>query len=139
LLERGTGLRLRNALVLGWTAAGLAVMDPATCALPGDSLDVASSVFYHNQPNFPSSLGCVDVAAYAAQPSRLLTVVDPQLLAPFVTRSPDLRPGFSASLIGVTPPSDGFFDPSKTFIGAVPPATMTASNIPWYAGWSVGF
>lgn len=139
LLERGTGLRLRNALVLGWTAAGLAVMDPATCALPGDSLDVASSVFYHNQPDFPSSLGCVDVAAYAAQPSRFLTVVDPQLLAPFVTQSPDLRPGFTASLIGVTPPSDGFFDPSKTFIGAVPPATMTASNIPWYAGWSVGF
>lgn len=52
---------------------------------------------------------------------------------------PDFRVKSSspvASLTGATPPADGFFDASATYIGALPPANGSFSNIPWYAGWA---
>ncbi|NOT08691.1 MAG: hypothetical protein HOP28_10860 [Gemmatimonadales bacterium] len=35
-----------------------------------------------------------------------------------------------------TPPSNGFFDVTATYCGAVPAQSTTLVNIPWYSGWT---
>ncbi len=65
----------------------------------------------------------------------------PGLVAPGSTLSPDLRPlsGSPAATLGSSPISDPFFDPAQTWAGAVAPAALGRGNIPWYAGWTVGW
>ncbi len=52
---------------------------------------------------------------------------------------PDLRTAFGGLAVTnpiAIPPSDGFFDVTALFIGAVP-ANLTARNgVPWYSGWT---
>ena len=55
---------------------------------------------------------------------------------------PDFRAvsgSLAATLVGMTPPSDGFFDPTATYVGGVAPASATGGNIPWYSGWTRGW
>jgi hypothetical protein len=42
----------------------------------------------------------------------------------------------AATTVGATPPSDGFFDPTATYLGGVAPSSASGGNIPWYAGWT---
>jgi hypothetical protein len=57
---------------------------------------------------------------------------------PMITVGTPSTPSFvpaAASTIGTmgaTPPSDGFFDTTATYIGAVAPGDAD----PWYAGWT---
>jgi hypothetical protein len=64
------------------------------------------------------------------------------LKAPYDVLLPDFRPvagSAAATFVGGTPPADGFFDATATYAGAVAPANASASNIPWYAGWTRGW
>jgi alpha-tubulin suppressor-like RCC1 family protein len=53
---------------------------------------------------------------------------------------PDLRPAFGstiASTAGISPPASGVIE-LATFLGAVPSASNTGNNVPWYSGWTIG-
>jgi hypothetical protein len=59
---------------------------------------------------------------------------------PYNVMTPDFRP-LSAAAVGSgdTPPSNGFFDVSATYKGAVAPDGFGLASIPWYAGWTRGW
>lgn len=141
LLQLGTGGVFRNVLVAGWTGTGLDINDAATCDRVGaDSLDLSWSIFYGNGADFSSDTDCLDEVAYGTAPSRSNLHADPALLNPGFSASPDFRPANgSPAEPGAMPPSDGFFDVLRSYRGAVPSASVTRANIPWYAGWTVGF
>lgn len=42
----------------------------------------------------------------------------------------------AATTVGATPPNDGFFDPTATYLGGVASASAGGGNIPWYSGWT---
>jgi len=42
----------------------------------------------------------------------------------------------AATTVGATPPNDGFFDPTATYLGGVAPASAGGGNIPRYSGWT---
>lgn len=52
---------------------------------------------------------------------------------------PDFRPLLGQAGGGGTPPSNGFFDVTATYVGAVAPSNSTTSNAPWYSGWTRGW
>lgn len=135
--RRGTGVVLRDVIVQGWSGTGLEIDDNATCArISADSLDVSSGIFFGNAANYSTDADCVDEVAFATDPIRANDALDPLLIDPTFLLSPDLRPnGGSPAGTAVTPPADGFFDPTRIFRGAVPLAGATRANIPWYAGW----
>ena len=56
------------------------------------------------------------------------------LPAPYNATAPGITPptGSPAATGAATPPDDGFFDTSATFLGAVPPGA--SSN--WMTGWT---
>jgi len=141
LLHRGTGGLLRDVLVQGFDGPGLQINDSETCmVVTNNQLSVGRGVFFQNQPDFSTDADCIDEVAYAQDPTQMIQVADPQLLAPNIAASPDFRPRFgSPAENGVAPPADGFFNPNVSHIGAVAPANLIQSNIPWYAGWIVGW
>ncbi len=140
VLERGTGAALMNSIVIGSGGPGLDVDGAETCGLLGiaEGIRVEHSIFFGNNPDFTiGPLDC-DVSAYALDSARVNRVIDPQIVAPFAGRTADLRlvwdsPALSDALL---PPSDGFFDVAASFVGAVPAANTTGSNIPWFSGWT---
>src|SRR5262249_12137349 len=141
LLENGTALMLRDAIVLE-SGVGLDINGSATCAQAAAlGIDVSTSVFFGGTPDFSGDADCIDEAAYGTNPARGNLLSNPLLLAPFNTLTPDLRPGpgSPASLGGVGAPANGFFVTALPYIGAVAPANGSASNIPWYAGWTRGW
>lgn len=143
-LIAGSGLTFRNGVVLGFGGSGLDIDDDPTCVLaagPGALIVADTSFFHQNTPNFDLDLDCLDEAAYALAPTRANQLVDPQLVSPFATRSPDVRPtGVSpAGAGGATPPADAFFDPTATWFGAVKSAGATGAQIPWFTGWTRGW
>ncbi len=85
-------------------------------------------------------------AIYVANPANNITVYaagdanGDYLVNPLEVMWPDFRPKPGAAigaLTAATPPSDGFFDPSANYLGALP--ANNAAGIPWYSGWSRGW
>jgi len=141
LLEHGSALTLHNAIVLQ-SGVGLDVNGDASCAQAAtNAIDISSSMFFGGTPDFSADVDCLDEAAYGSDPGRGNMLSDPTLIAPLNTLTPDLRPGAGspASLGGTSAPPDGFFMTGVLYIGAVEPANGSASNIPWYAGWTRGW
>lgn len=141
--EQGTAATIGDALILRAGVSGLEIQDTATCVqasggAPG--LLVTGAIFFGSPRDFSDDADCVDEAAYALLPARANRVADPLLAQPFLTASPDLRllTGSPALTGYVAPPTDGFFDQSSPFVGAVGTAGSGAA-IPWYAGWTRGF
>jgi len=122
------------------SGVGLNIDGAATCAQTA-AIDVSVSLFSGGTPDFADDADCVDEFAYGTDAARGNSLVDPALIAPFNTLSPDLRPGAGspASRGGMSAPSNGFFDTTVPYIGAVEPANAVASNVPWYAGWTRGW
>lgn len=144
LLRNGSGLTLRDAIILSPNGPGLDIQGPESCALASGStpsLLIENSIFFAGQPDYATDADCIDEAAYATDPARGNRNVDPMLLAPAFAREADLRPDpFSPALTAtVAPPSDGFFDTTPAYAGAVAPANGSGSNIPWYPGWTRGW
>jgi hypothetical protein len=134
LYRRGAWGTLRNFIVTGFET-GLDIDNTATyngCA-SGDFV-LSNSLFadngVHLNTDADDETACTGLATWTIQQT------SPNLPAPYVW--PDLgdlnvvpAAGSPAASGAATPPNDGFFDTSATYIGAVAPG----STSPWYAGW----
>jgi hypothetical protein len=139
--ESGSAGHIYNAVVQGASGAGLEIDGTAACAqgVMG-RLHVATSIFFANGPDFSDDADCIDEVAYAQDPGRNNRVVDPELMVSANTLTPDLRPvPSSPATTGFTLPPSGFFDVTATFVGAVDPQLVGSANVPWYAGWTIGW
>jgi len=144
LLRRGTQGLIKNTIVQGFPVGAIDVRDSATVAgtVSGD-LDVTNSVFFQSGPGgstpFPAETGMADNdtgfdenAFFTAPARQNRTNVDPQLTAPYDIAAPNFGPraGSPVATGGATPPADGFFDVSATYVGAIAPGAD------WTAGWT---
>lgn len=137
IVRQGTAGTLANFIVANFTSAGLIVDQSSSVAQwNAGALSVKNSIFFHNP-----SAGWQDVMltpdngfneATALEAVGLANRdIDPQLVAPtgFMPNwSP--RAGSPALTGGAIPPSDGFFDTSATFIGAI-------GTDDWTSGWTL--
>jgi hypothetical protein len=146
-IRRGTRPDFNNFIVMGFPHM-LDIDDTETCVTDANSaafsMKNSSFQFYTTVNNTdgsdPAGCGSEEVflaqGAFANQIAANGTATVVTLLAPYNVMTPDFRPAFGQASGGGTPPSDGFFDTSATYKGAVPPANSAKANIPWYAGWS---
>lgn len=142
VLEHGTDVLVRNALVLRPGSAGMDVDGAETCARAiASGIRLENSVFFAGAPDLSTDADCLDEVAYTTDPARHNRLLDPLLVEPYGTLSPDFRPTPGSPLLTdfATPPADGFFDPSATYLGAVGPLTGVGNVIPWYPGWIRGW
>ena len=77
-----------------------------------------------------TDIGFDELAAIQAETSDRLGV-DPQLTDALNVTAPNFKPATASPVFtgGATPPADGFFDTSATFVGAV-------GTDDWTAGWT---
>lgn len=143
-IRRGTRPKLFNFVVQNFTAA-LDIDDNATCVNFGAEFELKNSIFAANltlnSPDTGDPAGCggsEENAVNLAGSNNQVLATSP-LLSPLDVMVPDFRPSFGTVTVGATPPADGFFDVTATYIGAVPAATATKSVIPWYSGWTRGW
>jgi hypothetical protein len=139
VLRNGSAGALRNAVVMLSGGAGLDIVGAESCAQAvAGEVAVDHSIFFGNNPDFAGDADCIDEAAFVLDPARVNRTADPGLVSPASTIAPDWRPtpGGLAASGAVAPPSNIFFDVTVTYVGAVNPANITGSNIPWYAGWT---
>ncbi len=136
IFREGTAATLANAIVMNFTSAGLVVDKTSTAAQwTGGSLVVRNSVF-HNNPsvgwqNFvlmPDNM--FDEAMALSDTSLSNRQVDPELTAP-TAAAPSWKPQAGSPVLtgGATPPGDGFFDTTATFVGAI-------GADDWTVGWT---
>jgi alpha-tubulin suppressor-like RCC1 family protein len=155
-LRRGTSGVLRNVLIHS-AAVALDVDDTRTClATVGSPLPALTNIVIANTSLLGSPdadpLACEPYASpnveaeWLADPANAVGVItDPAEATALIhdatnLKLPDLRPvvgGVAVTSPLATPPSDGFFDVTAAYIGAVPANLSTRNGIPWYAGWTV--
>jgi hypothetical protein len=137
VIRRGTGGHYYNHLILGFPT-GPEFRDQAT----KDQLD-AGNLFFQNSiifgngasgVNWPAAqaTGDIDEASYFTQTAWNNRFVDPAMSTNMFNKTaPDFRPlpGSPALTGAATPPSDGFFDTTATFVGAM-------GSDDWTAGWT---
>jgi hypothetical protein len=146
LLEHGSAGILTNSIIARAGEAGFDVEGAASCALLGSEIQVRASILF-NAPGLDAAedADCADEPGEIDLAARANRRIDPQLSAPFNTLTPDWRPASAApSATGAEsvaqlayPPT--FFVATPGYIGAVAPANLLGTNIPWYAGWSRTF
>ncbi|MDX2121375.1 MAG: hypothetical protein SF070_10015 [Gemmatimonadota bacterium] len=142
VLQDGSGGILRNAIILGMAADGLDIEGAESCAQFGAGFAFFDhNIAFGNSPDYSADADCFDENGYATTPVLLNREVDPALVAPANTLTPDTRPlvGSPATSGAVAPPSNFFFDVTVTYLGAAEPANASRTNVPWYAGWSRGW
>jgi hypothetical protein len=143
VLRRGTAGRLVNFLVGGFPVSGVDVRDDATFALARATparLQFTNSLIWSNGPDgaqhfLDNAADTFDEAAWFNEASRANRAgTDPMLPAPYNATAPGLVPPATspAATGGATPPSDGFFDVTATYLGALPPGSTTH----WMSGWT---
>lgn len=141
-LQDGSRGTLRNAIIQAAAADGFDVDGAESCADVGAGFTFFDhNIVFASTPDYSLDTDCLDEVAYATTPSLANRIVDPGLLAPGNTLTPDTRPAHGAPPVTgfTTPPSNLFFDLTVDYVGAAPPANATATNVPWYAGWSRGW
>ncbi len=142
VLENGSAGVISNAIFTQFSGAGFDVQGPDACAqLSGGLTSLDHSIFFGNTPDYSNDSDCADEPGYAGSPALLNRIIDPGLIAPANTLTPDTRPvpGSAATVGFMIPPSNLFFDLTATWVGAAPPANGTGTNVPWYAGWTRGW
>ncbi len=139
----GTGLPSGVANPTPWTTAGNQPFD-------GGSGGTSWSCGGANGSNGTYTAQSLMTQAYFQNPANALTFFQDTVGAGSIAPSdifvdgtnlsyPDFRVKSTspiAAIVGATPPADPFFDGSATYIGALPPANGSTSNVPWYAGWA---
>jgi hypothetical protein len=139
VLRRGTGGHYFNHIVMGFPK-GIEVRDDATKAqLDAGDLYMKNSIFFHNDAlgdddNWPApqATGDIDEESYFMNVEWANREVDPGLTAnAFRLDAPDFKPAAASAALtgGATPPDDGFFDVTATFVGAM-------GTEDWTAGWT---
>lgn len=130
LLRRGLAGEYVNHIVLGFGTAGLDIDNGETVG----RVSLRSSIVFGNAVSFSTDDDGVDEQGILTRADWNNRTVDPQLASPFDRDEPDFRPaaGSPAMTGAATPPDDGFFDTSATYVGAV-----AAGGEPWYLGWTI--
>lgn len=139
VLRRGTGGNYVNHLVLNYPK-GIEARDAATEAqITAGELSFKNSIFFNNDAladgnNWPApqASGDINEQTYFMNAANNNREVDPGMpAAAFNLSNPTFRvaDGSPALTGGATPPSDGFFDATATFVGAV-------GATDWTTGWS---
>ncbi|MFO0594958.1 MAG: hypothetical protein U0228_06630 [Myxococcaceae bacterium] len=145
ILRAGTAGLLHNVVVTNFTDTGLIVNgNPSKEQWSMGALAVKNSIFFQNPVN-----GVVDyhapaladggvsdnmfdeLSAMQAPSLNNRLDIDPKLVAATNVTAPVFKPlaDSPALMGGATPPSDGFFDSSATFVGAV-------GTDDWTTGWT---
>lgn len=145
-VRRGTRPHFFNFIVQNFPFA-MDIDDASTCVdfNTATGFELKNSIFAANlrlddaDGSDPAGCGANEAAAINAPGTNNSVVATSPLLSPLNVMVPDWRPAFGTATGGATPPNDGFFDATATYIGAVQPASATKSNIPWYAGWTRGW
>jgi len=137
VLRRGTGGHYYNHIVTGFPK-GIEMRDQATKdQADAGNLFFQSSIIYGNDVNNanfppPQASGDIDEASYFNQVAWGNRFVDPGMSPNMMSlTSPDFKPTTSSVALtgGATPPDDGFFDTTATFVGAI-------GDTDWTAGWT---
>jgi hypothetical protein len=137
LFRRGTGGGYFNHIVIGWGTGAIEVRDPPTMdQIAAGNLFVSNSIFFDNggaDGNWPAPMadGDIDEKELFTTAACTNREVDPQLGDASSLTAPSFVPaaGSPALTGGATPPNDGFFDTTVTFVGAV-------GTDDWTAGWT---
>ena len=136
LLREGTAGTLRNFIVMGFNEVGLDVDHASTFNQANSgALSVQNTIFFNNVGgHYSGDDDGFDEAAWATMPAFNNAEVDPMLMAPYSTSTPDFTPESNSPAVNGTvpvasPPDDGFFT-SVNFIGGVDPLRN------WLAGWT---
>lgn len=117
LVREGTAGTFRNFIVTGFKERGIDIDgDPTTAQAQSGDLSFDNGIVYGNTPNFAE-----DVVSFVGT----IEEIDPMLVAPFNLMAPDFRPQASSPALDAsrvrTPPDDGFFDTSVSYLGGVDP------------------
>lgn len=148
-LRRGARPDFFNFVMIGFPTL-MDLDDDATCPT-GVNLDTEvkwQSVVAFNFPridNADNEAVCFPYAAATSMEDEFynepafgnLTAPVLPLIAPYNVITPDWRPISAAAVSqgsSTVPPSNGFFDVTANYRGAVPP--LASGGIPWYAGWT---
>ena len=145
ILRAGTAGQLFNVLVMNFTDKGFLVDGaPSKNQWTAGALSVANSLFFQNPAsgvaNYVSSPrpdggvtdnGFDEPQELAAPSLENRFDVDPKLAAATSVTAPSWKPlaDSPALLGGATPPADGFFDATATFVGAI-------GADDWTQGWT---
>lgn len=139
VFRRGTSGHYFNHIWYGFPK-GPEFRDPETLAqltaVPA-KLEIKNSIFFGNDAtptNLPpaQATGDIDESLYINAANNDRMNIDPGLSAAVTSRTaPDFKPAAAAAALtgGATPPADGFFDTTATFVGAV-------GSVDWTAGWT---
>lgn len=137
LLRRSTRATLRNIIATGFEA-GVDIRDTLTQVSLENSLFFGNVVTNVAYPELGTDGvekdddGGFDEVAWFQDPAAHNAETDPGLAGCFAA-TPDFRPAVTLSDAAATPPDDGFFDPSATYIGAF------AAGDDWASGAWVSF
>lgn len=144
LLRVGTAGKLHNFIVTNFTDKGFMVDGAASATQwTQGALSISNSIFFENPASLidyvssPRADGGItdnllnEVTELAAPSLANRFDVDPQLTAATNVTAPNFKPasGSPALTGGATPPNDGFFDVSATFVGAI-------GDTDWTSGWT---
>ncbi len=152
LLRRNTRGTYKNVLVTGFPAA-IDVRDASTAAGATDgSLSIASSIFFGSvgagvvdhvafletgaaAPDKDND-GAFDEVAWFKDAAKSNAWTDPKLAAPFSATAPGFAPAAALTQGAATPPNDGFFDASASYVGAFKDGGDTWATKGKWAVWS---
>jgi hypothetical protein len=138
LLRRGTAAKLANVILFNLNGLPIDVRDTATVSQTPASLYVKNSIFFQNPlqaawNDTTDNDGNFDEGAYFLGASMNNSTADPALAAPTNLTAPSFKPATGSPALvpsnAATPPNDGFFDTTATFIGAV-------GATDWTLGWT---
>ncbi len=145
LLREGTRGTLCNFIVMGFKEFAVDVDNQSTAdhANAGD-LDFSYSIFWDNngandETQFAPDAGDDALAGFTtrewmSRPEAMNRTVNPSLRNAFKSYAPDFRPNLNSPATDLrfvkTPPDNGFFDTSVSFVGGVSPTDD------WTHGWS---
>jgi hypothetical protein len=152
LLRRNTRATIKNVLVSGFEAS-IDVRDPATAQnATSGSLSLTNSLFWNaknagvtNQIAYPETGetapnkdndGAFDELAWFNGAASKNVVADPKTDGAFAQEGPVFGPASSLVSNAATPPSDGFFDASATYVGAFKDATDNWATRGKWTVWS---
>ena len=154
LLREGTSVTLRNFIVHGFKEASIDIdhgetYRQITDAGSGTPLTIESGIIYGNcvvsrcdgefRPDGDDDANGIVLKDWITSRPSVTTAMDPLLVDPFNLGNPNIgpaagSPAISGAVTPATPPDDGFFDTTATFIGAVGPAG--SGHDTWWMGWT---
>lgn len=140
VLREGTGAQIFNHIVMGFADFAIDVRDAATVnQFESGGLKIQNSIFFGNNGGDDWNNSAIDsdskddgfdeaakIGGHASNRN-----VDPELENAFDLLAPSFLPkaGSPALTGGATPPNDGFFDTSATYVGAF-------GTEDWTKGWT---